>query len=331
MRPADLPRGLVLAAGLLLLVGCSSPYAGNENLTETEFELASKYAADQPTGGAETDGSGPSLALGRDLLQLYDMTPTLGTPRSKGSPLQAQIIPVAGGPPQPALSNRLMIFTVDMTVRVENFQTALTSAQQIAKQVGGFVESSDISKQPDRPNQASFTLRIPADKLEDAIQLAHKLGRVLEEKRDSEDVTAQVVDIEARLKNLRASESNLRRLMAGSRKMADTLQIERRLTEVRGEIESIEARYRTLKDQIALSTLRLTLLEPDVLFKPADAPWSAAFHARQAWQQVVLVTQGLGILGIYVGVMSPLWLPFVLLPLGYWLWSRRRRARLSKV
>jgi len=234
----------------------------------------------------------------------------------------AQVIPSAGAIAKSVLAQRQMIYTVNMTVRVENFDSALKSAKQIAKQVGGFLQSSDISKRPDTPNRATLTLRVPAAKLDAAIAAAAKLGQVLEEKRDSQDVTAQVADVTARLQNLRAAERNLRKLMDRSSRMTAMLQVESRLTQVRGQIESLEAQYRSLREQVGLSTLTLQLLEPTAIFKPADHPWSAAFYVGQAWQTLVVIARGLMAVGIYVGVMAPLWLPILL---GMWFLLRRHR------
>ena len=315
---ARIPRFAFLAAMLAAAVALTGCQRARNALTEFPSYLDSSgetvvgYEMNAPEVGFSTfmgDDAGEPAQFSRQAAVLLAAN---GTPAQPATPV--------------ALSQRLMIFKVNIAVRVQDFAAGVKAAQQIASQVGGFVEGSNISDHPETPSSATVTLRVPADKLEEATQLARDLGKVLDESRSAEDVTSEMVDIDARLKNLRASETSLRAMMAASRKMTETLQIEQRLTQVRSEIESIEARRRTLSDQVALSTLTIQVLEPRAIYKGADQPWSVAAAFHEGWDRTRMAGRALAVLGINLLTATPLWAPlFVLIVLAV----RQRRRRVA--
>ena len=100
--------------------------------------------------------------------------------------------------------------------------------------------------------------------------------------RAQSDVTQQHVDLEARLKNLQAEEVRLRRFLDKATKVSEMLVIQRELSRVRGEIESMQAQIAYLDRQTAMATLSLALSAPGALVQPTGGTWgfSAADHQR---------------------------------------------------
>jgi hypothetical protein len=127
-----------------------------------------------------------------------------------------------------------------------------------------------------RVSTATWVLRIPATGLDGALQTLRNLGTVTAEKVTAEDVTEAYVDLKARLDTGKAAEARLVQLLAQKTdKLSDVLDVERELTRVRGEVESLEGKLRLLDHRIDLSTLTIHLRVEEKYVPPvAPTLWS---------------------------------------------------------
>ena len=107
-------------------------------------------------------------------------------------------IPDAKQSEQPA--SPLIARTAALTISVQNFQAARSSVDQIVRARDGYVGELKITSPKDGPQSLETTLRIPAAEFDAALASLRALGRVDEEQQGGEEVTAQVVDLDARLK-----------------------------------------------------------------------------------------------------------------------------------
>ena len=105
-------------------------------------------------------------------------------------------------------------------------------------------------------------LRIPAKQLPAFVEQARQLGKVVDEARATEEVTAEFVDLQARLKAAKAAEQRLVELL-GTRtgKLSDVLEVERELARVRGEIESMQGQANVILHEVAYATVKIELSE----------------------------------------------------------------------
>ena len=126
---------------------------------------------------------------------------------------------------------------------------------------GGQVDRVEASE--DR--RAHYVLRVPPDRLDALMDSVAALGDVDTRSVSVEDVTDQMVDVEARLATLRASRDRLRQLMERSTTVSDVIAVERELARVQGELESLQARLDLLQKQVALSELVVRLKQRRVL------------------------------------------------------------------
>ena len=147
-----------------------------------------------------------------------------------------------------------------------------------------------------------------------------------------EDVTDQYSDIEAQLRNLRATEDELRALLAEVREKPDAtpediMAVYDHLTQIRGQIEQLQGRQNMLDNLVALSTVELELI-PDALNQPVVAGgWRPAVVTREALRALVNTLEFLGSAAIWVGVyLLPLVL-IALIPLSILIWLLRTFAR----
>src|SRR5262249_53075135 len=124
----------------------------------------------------------------------------------------------------------------------------------------------------------TLTLRVPVVQLDAALsQLKRLAQRIDREQQKTDDVTDQYVDLDARLRTLRATETELRGLLAESRQRGrgarEIMEIYTQLTEIRTRIEQLQGQMAVLDKLAALSTINLRLAAPEAARPVASAPW----------------------------------------------------------
>lgn len=167
--------------------------------------------------------------------------------------------------PSQALSNRKIIRNADMSVETLTFDTFVDEMTAAVNAIGGYVESSSIGNRGYRNGQqlryARYTIRIPADQLDAFLNTVSGLGNVTELNTGLKDVTTNYVDSEKHLEALRTEQAALLEILAKAETVEDIITVQDRLTYVSYEIESYESILRTYDDQIALSTVSMTVNE----------------------------------------------------------------------
>ena len=166
-----------------------------------------------------------------------------------------------------------------------------------------------------------MTLRVPAEKLASVEAEAAKLGKVLSQSASEDDVTQQHIDLEARLKNLQAEEVRLRGFLDQATKVTEMLEVERELSRVRGEIESMQAQIAYLEQQAAMATLTLALSAPGSLVQPSGGTWGFGTAITTGVQAAAAVIKTLIVLII---ALSPVLLVVAIVVL---VWRSRRRSK----
>ncbi|WP_276271988.1 DUF4349 domain-containing protein [Haloarcula litorea] len=165
-----------------------------------------------------------------------------------------------------AAQQRSIIKRGHMVVEVENFSDSRAALAGQTRQYGGFVAGS--SQRLHRTGNTTWTtgyvvLRVPSEDYGELQDDVADEGTVLSEETETEDVTDQLVDLEARLENLRERRSRLRTFYEEANGTEELLRIEEELSEVQGQIERLQAQKRSLERKVAYSTLRVELREPD--------------------------------------------------------------------
>lgn len=195
-----------------------------------------------------------------------------------------------------------------------DLRASVDQANGLIGGLGGYVAASDERNDGDSAT-ASVTYRIPADQWDEALSALRGFGaRVVAENTKSEDVTAQVIDLEARIANLQSTEAALQAIMARATMITDVLKVQAELTDVRSDIESMSAQRDQLADRAALGTLTVRFNVPVVEASAASRGWDLGREIDSAVAALVRVGQGLASLGIWLGiVVLPIVLPLALL------------------
>jgi hypothetical protein len=211
-----------------------------------------------------------------------------------------------GGPPFADLAERKIIKTGEVTLEVASIGTAVGVVRAMAVSLGGYVGGSSGGTE-DEP--ASLTLRLPAERFEEALgRLRAMDATITAEATNERDVTSSVVDLEARITNLEASERQYRRLIERAQKVSDILAVQSRLDSVRGQIEQLKAQLEQLSGLAALSTLTVTLVPSSTSVEDVSEGWDPGATFDQALASLVGLGQGISDLLI--------WMVVVVVPIG---------------
>jgi len=225
----------------------------------------------------------------------------VGTPGGKTSD---------GSQPLAAPVERQIIKTGEITLQVSNVANALGRVRAMALELGGYVGGSQAGTLEDA---ATLTLRIPAARFDDALAGLHALdAKVVAEATRESDVSSQIVDLEARIANLEASETSYRALLERAQKVEDILAVQSRLDQVRGEIEQLKAQHKDISGQADLATLTVTLTPVAAPVQKQAETWDLGAQLSEAVATLVGIGQGVASALI---VFVIVWLP-VLLVLG---------------
>ena len=243
---------------------------------------------------------------------------------SEASAVKLSVNTMPPGPP-------MILRTAQITLVAQNLDRARAGMDQVVKRYNGYVGDLSISAPTDSARKLTANLRLPAAQLDAAITELKTLGHVESESQSGQDVTAQYVDLEARLSNARKTEQRLIDLL-GQRtgKLSDVLEVETELSRVREEIERMEGERRLLSKQVEYATLSATITEE---FKaPAQAlPSSLGTQFRNAavdgYQSVVNFVIGVALFLVSDGPMLLLWVAILFFPARYaWRRLRNREA-----
>jgi hypothetical protein len=214
-------------------------------------------------------------------------------------------------------ANRKIITTANLTLRVDRPEKAVEQIRQLVADQGGHVSQVNVTNQSGDRFQATITLRVDAAKFQAVLSAAKGVAsEVIQEQLGTKDVTEQYTDMAARLENLKRAEEELRKLLEetrqGSGKLEDVMAVFRELTNMRGQIESLQGQLNVLSDRVELATLNVTLVGPEAQVALADITWSAAGTFRSATRNLTEALQWVAGAAIYFAVTV---LPLVLLAL----------------
>jgi hypothetical protein len=162
-------------------------------------------------------------------------------------------------------TSRKLIKNVDLDVETEEFDSLLQTIQAKTESFGGYIESSNTyngSYYYGRSSRnASLTLRIPADALNDFLSTVAEVSNITRKSESVFDVTLQYVDMESHKNALETEQTRLLELLDKAESVEDIITIESRLSDVRYQLESMESQLRTMDNQVNYSTVSLYIEE----------------------------------------------------------------------
>jgi len=229
-------------------------------------------------------------------------------------------IPVAG--------DRKVIKTayIELEVEVGEFEDTLFELINLAEQNGGFISNSrSYSDAEGNLTSGSVTIRIPSNKYSSIINKIKEMGTVKSTSSGGQDITQEYTDLESRLRNYQAQEEVLLDLMKQSKKVSDSLEVQRELSNVQEQIEVIKGRMNYLDDMVSFSTIEVYFYEPEPIKTAAD--WGFVEALKRGLRGAVSVFNGIVIALI---VTAPVWILAGIIIIIVWQVIRARKRRRVK-
>ncbi|MDA8370362.1 MAG: DUF4349 domain-containing protein [Nocardiopsaceae bacterium] len=194
------------------------------------------------------------------------------------------------------VSDRTVISTADLTVEVGDVAEAAAEAKQWIDSAGGHVASESTTTTSGEAPEASLTLRVPADRYDEALVELAELGTRTDLQRNVEDVTEEVADVDSRVESAEASLDRLRDLLDEADTVEDILAVESEISTRQAELEALQARQASLADQTTLGTVNLRLIPPDTYLEE-DEKESIGFTGGlvRGWRALLVIAQSLAI------------------------------------
>lgn len=224
---------------------------------------------------------------------------------------------------------RKVIYKAELTVEVRSPSDAQAKVTAVVEREGGWVASAAREASQGPASDVTLVVRVPAERFSAVLAEIRRLGDGKRSERiDSEDVTDEVVDLEARLRVQTRLEEQLLELLKTATSVDAALHVHKELANVRTEIERIQGRKQLLEREVAMSTIRVTLNAP-----PADAVNVSKIGRSfsDAASDAVLVAGGIVVGAIRLtGILLPISV-MLGLPLLAVAWFVRRRARRALV
>lgn len=285
---------------------------------------ACSSSASTPGYDYEYQNAAPSMAPAAS--DLYGGGPyTAATAAATAAPAdQDGASPASGGSistssvPQP---EDQIIKTGSISIQVGNLDVSITQATDQIHALGGWLAGSDRTVTT-ASDLASVTYRLPVNEFENALAVMRRLGdKVLSEHTDSTAVGGQIVDLQARIANLRASEKAIQAIMSKANTIGDVLTVQERLSDVQGQIEELSGQLAGLSDQAAYSTLTVIFevpIQPTPSLSPSATPSPKATATPIPWSASDQAGQAAGTLGeVGKGTATVLiWLVILILPIA---------------
>lgn len=170
-----------------------------------------------------------------------------------------------GGTDSAALAaERQLIRTGELRITVEEYDAADQAVRSVADERDGFISETrreTVDRGDGEYTVGELVVRVPSESFDATVSDLEAVGEVEASNTETEDVSDQLTDIEARLENLRAERDRLRELYEEANETSDVLAVQSELSDTQERIERLEARQASLQDQVALSTIRVELSE----------------------------------------------------------------------
>ena len=298
---------LTLAAGLTVLAGCST---GGDDSGEVSADSA---VESRPAAGGGTEGGGAEA----------------GAEGAEGAPQDAGAAPTGdkAAAVAPAVLDRKLARRADIALTVPDVDAAAAQVRTIAASARGIVLAESISSEPDSPDLGGFstvTISVPADALDATLDRLAQVGEVHSRHTSTDDVTAQYVDTEARVKTMQASVERVRALMGQATRLADIVSLEAELSRRQADLEAMQAQLAALEDSVEMAPVEVSLSTDETALETREDDTGFLAGLAAGWSAF---TTSVAVLLTALGAVLPFLVAAAIVAVPLLVWLRRRGSR----
>jgi hypothetical protein len=242
-------------------------------------------------------------------------------------------------------SSRMIIKNAEISLLVEDSDTAIDRTTQIVDDAGGYIISSRVWYQDwgsESYKYSTITIGVPVDEFERTMRRLRDIAvKVTDENAYGEDVTDEYVDLESQLANLEATRDRIKTFLDQAKTVDEALEVNEELSQIEGQIEEIRGRMNYLEDRAAFSTITITISPdlPELIPTPTltptatntprptmtPTPWDASKTVVRAKRTLTQTYHSLFELAIWIGLyLLPVLGPPVLIVILAWYFLRKR-------
>lgn len=235
-----------------------------------------------------------------------------------------------------AISERIVIKNARLSIVVSAPPETMDRIGQMAEEMGGFIVTANLyqSRLPTglEVPRASITIRVPAERLDEAIErIEAESDLPVERNIESQDVTSDYTDLQSRLRNLEAAETQLTRIMENATDTEDVLSVYNRLIEVREQIEVIQGKIQYYEQSARLSSISVEIQSKEAVQPLSIGSWQPVGVARDALQATINALQFLfkastWIVLFFIPVLVVMFLPAYILVRLLLRWRTRHKV-----
>ena len=202
---------------------------------------------------------------------------------------------------------QMIIQNAEASIVVEDPRQTMTAIVNMAKAMGGFVVNSEMSmtklENDVEVPQGTVTIRVPADRMEEAfekIKTGTGVVEVQSEHISGQDVTKEYTDLASRKRNLDDAEARLREIMDAATRTEDVLAVHNQLTQVREQIEVIQGQMQYYEQAADFSAISVTITSKAAIQPITVGSWQPVGEARDAVQALINTTKVLANIAIWI-------------------------------
>lgn len=297
----------LLLSSLIFQAACSSEQQARYKTT----------ISDSRAGEVSSAEAVSSADLASDNIAASPAAPQQVNTTAKGAD-QKIALTRAGAAQTPALvAERKIIRQAEIVLETETPSDGQRKIALIAEETGGYMVTSDVKHYGGELTNMkentliTMTLRVPPAQFASAIERIRETGkRIISEKTTGQDVTEEYIDLEGRLRSKVALEAQFLEIMKGAKTIAEALEVQRQVSEVRTEIEQLEGRRRFLDHQSSLSTISVTLQPPQPIITTSSSGFAATIKHALGDSIEIAISIVTGLIRM-LGVLLPIFLLIV--------------------
>ncbi|MBI2583839.1 MAG: DUF4349 domain-containing protein [Candidatus Aenigmarchaeota archaeon] len=205
------------------------------------------------------------------------------------------------------IGQQKLIITAVLKLETTEFSKTVEEIRHVAFRFGGFVGESNLNL---AERKTGFVvIKIPKESFEDALNDLRRIATLKEEKSSLQDVTEEFVDLESRLKNLKATETRFLTLFDKAETVNEILEVERALSSIREQIETLEGRKKFLEARTDFATITVNVEEPGQAKFLPDLDFQKPFQRAYAsfFATIFLLIELAGVVIPLILIFSLVW------------------------
>lgn len=228
-------------------------------------------------------------------------------------------------------NSRKVIKRASLTVETIGYDDTLNGIASLTESLGGYIENSNLmgkgyGNSNFQSRRANYTVRIPKKNFDEFLNKMSTISNILQKQISGEDITSQYIDTEARLTTLKVREERVLELLKKAAKLEDMLQLEKELSTIRYEIETLTGSLKKMDNLVELTTVYIEVIEVSQITKVEGMP-------KSLWEKTALVfKQSLTSLGrilqsIYLFLVGAIPYLVIIVPLGYVVYRKYKHRK----